>query len=146
MSRTANLRRQHDTLLEIVLQLQADIAAEITVSSSRQIITRLARLTGVLQMHLAAEDKVLYPAMMASNDKGTSAMARTFSIQMGDLGAAYSEYVERWSDHQKILRDAEAFRKQSAKVFAALGTRIRRENEELYPLADALTDSTPRAA
>lgn len=146
MSRTANLRRQHDTLLEIVSQLQADMAAEITAFNARQITTRLARLTGVLQMHLVAEDKVLYPAMIASEDERTAGTARNFSIQMGDLGTAYAEFVECWSSLEKVQREAEAFRKHSAKVFAALGTRIRRENEELYPLADALADTAPRAA
>jgi hypothetical protein len=146
MNRTANLRRQHDALLAMAADLQDDIERLATIADAQRIAGLLARLTGVLSMHLAAEDKALYPAMMASSDRRTADCARTFEDQMGGLAAAYMAFADAWRSPDRILAETDAFARDCETVFGALAIRIKRENEELYPLADAMAGSTRTAA
>ena len=146
MTRTTNLRRQHDALLSLVGELKGEIGKLSTLTDAQRIAGLLARLTGVLSMHLAAEDKALYPAMMASPDPRTTKCARTFEEQMGGLSEAYMAFAQAWCSPERILAEAEAFSRDCETIFDALAIRIRRENEELYPLADAMAGTDRNAA
>jgi len=56
-------------------------------------------------------------------------------------------FAARWSSGEVIAAAPARFRTEADGVFAALGRRIERENEQLYPLADAIEDwQTARSA
>lgn len=141
MPRTAHLRRQHDHALEIVGQLDTLMAERPGIEDSEGAFRAsmlLARLSGLLRIHFAQEDRHLYPGMMASGRGGGAETARRFFEEMGHIGGAYAAYAAKWSMSQSIHGDTAGFRRESAALFAALGDRIARENAELYPLADAM--------
>ena len=143
MSRTANLRRQHDAAVVIVGELSTLIAARPGIEArdgAFQATLLLAKLTGLLRIHFAQEDRQLYPSLMASGRGGVAEVARRFFEEMGSLGPTYGEFVQRWTSATDILSDPRAFRRESKAIFAALADRITRENEQLYPLADAQID------
>lgn len=146
MSRSANLRRQHDAILALASDLTDAQSTLATHAEAALAATRLAKLTGVLNLHLAAEDRALYPQLRASSDPAVAETARRFMREMGGLAKVYAEFAARWRSATTILADPEGFRTETAAVLSALGTRIERENTELYPLADGAVPDLPRVA
>jgi hemerythrin-like domain-containing protein len=146
MTHTTNLRRQHDVILALADDLVAAQESLATSAEAAGAATRLAKLTGVLQLHLAAEDRALYPRLRASSDAAVADTARRFMREMGGLAQVYGEFEARWRSASAIQANPDGFRAETAAVLGALGTRIARENAELYPLADAPAPDTRRVA
>lgn len=146
MSRTTTLRRQHDFLSDCAAQLTAMARVIRTPADAEAAVALLAKMAGVVHVHLAAEDKSLYPRMMASTHPVVAETARRFSRRMGSLAQSYGAYVERWSTAGAIIANPAGFREHTESVMAALGTRIQMENETLYPLADAMCAVPDRSA
>ena len=136
MAVTDNFRRQHNDLLDLVGQIQALASPPRSEAAATEISQILSRLSGKLSIHLAAEDKSLYPRLAASEDITTSQVAKRFQEEMSGLGEAYNAFASKWRAAGAINDDFEGFVTESGQVFAALGDRIARENRELYPLAD----------
>ena len=138
--RTDNLRRQHDAALAVAAGLREAIAAagdHPSGDAASGLSILIARLTGALRIHFAQEDKVLYPSLMASGRGGVAAVARRFYEEMGQIGPAVAAYGERWRTSAAIQQRWAAFCGETDAILGALAGRIVRENEELYPLADA---------
>lgn len=94
------------------------------------------RLNRVLLMHLAKEDRLLYPRLQACGDVRTEAMATRFAREMGGLAEAYLAYANGWT-HNRILGDWDGFAADTRKIVRALRQRIEREERDLYPLLTA---------
>lgn len=137
MAQSATFRRQHDTILALAQDLVAAQLAVRTPDDAARAARCLAKLTGVLQMHLAAEDKALYPRLKLSRDPEVAVMANSFMTEMGGLAEAYGEFEARWRSSSAIMADPAGFVEHTAAVMGALEIRIARENSELYPLLDA---------
>ncbi len=138
MSRTATLRRQHGYLIEAAAELSRRAQFIASPADASEAAVLLAKMAGVVNVHLAAEDKSLYPRMIASPDPVTAETARRFQARMGDLSQTFTAYVARWSTAQPILVDPAGFRKETTSVMGALTRRIEQEDATLYPLADAM--------
>lgn len=145
--RTLALRRQHDAALELVNDIMAATPAsgQIETIAAYRIGLNLAKLTGLLRIHFAQEDKALYPLMTASAYPEAAVLATGFQREMGGLALAYFEFAKRWAASAAIASDSDGFRRDCAAIFGVLDERIRRENEELYPLADQITASMIRS-
>lgn len=146
MSRTSSLRKQHES----IAVLAGDINTAVRTLDGRMEAERLHRLLRqldtILTTHLASEDRLLYPEMLASPDRQAAAAASRFCEEMGGLQASYSAFSARWTSADELLADPASFTREWNAVLRALGTRIERENAELYPLADALDDGRDRMA
>lgn len=143
MSRTFSLRRQHDAALDLVQQARgiiAAIGARPTEPALFCLILALGKLADTLRLHLAHEDRCLYPEMMASGRRDVAATAHRFFEERGHLAPQAALYFETWLGAGAILRDWDNFRLASAALFSLLADRIRCENEILYPMADALAE------
>lgn len=140
MKRTASLRRQHDAALAIVQQIVTMTEAMDAAPRRDQaydITILLAKLTGLLRIHFTQEDHMLYPSLMASGAEHVANTAQQFFNEMGQIGPVFTAFSEKWCSTSAVLTDFEDFRAESTGLWAALADRIHRENEELYPLADA---------
>lgn len=140
------LRRQHDAAVALVETITASIRKYRDTADAYEISLNLAKLNGLLRIHFAQEDRSLYPAMRVSPDPEVAATAEAFQQEMGDLGQAFATYVGRWGTSSAIAAQFVQFRDESAAVFGALANRIERENHNLYPLADAMTEGVRPAA
>lgn len=139
MSRTANLRRQHDAAVLLVEEAMVLIERPSLASTDHyRIGILIAKLTGLLRVHFALEDRTLYPLMIRSSHDEAADTAQVFQAEMGGLAQIYLDFAERWATSVQIGSDFPRFREEARTVFAALGDRIVRENEQLYPLADAI--------
>ena len=137
MSKTAAFRRQHEEILEIAGQLVPYLKAPDQIAPKSEIVRKiLSQLFGVLNIHLAMEDKVLYPQMLRSANARMREMAERYQAEMGGLGEAVQAYKAKWSC-SAIAGDPTGFAAATEGLLQALSKRIEAEDGELYPLFDA---------
>lgn len=136
MSVTSHLRRQHDAALEQVQAMLALMDAYRPGADAFHLALSVARLLGLLRVHLAQEDVGLYPALQQCGDAEAAMIAARFVAEMGGLARDVEDYVRKWSSSAAIAADFAGFRDDSLNLFAALDARIERENTILYPLAE----------
>lgn len=139
MGRTTNLRRQHDAAVALVEEIAGRLGGPPpSETEAYGLGMQLAKLSGLLRIHFAQEDKALYPYMAASEHPDAVATAAAFQDEMGGLGAVYADFAGKWSSGRVIAGNFDGFRNDARAVFAALADRIERENTILYPLAEAI--------
>jgi hemerythrin len=142
MARTDRFREQHNELLRAAndLQLQLNVA-ELSKDGAKA-RSCLSALMGKLLLHLATEDKVLYPELVAHKNAAVATMARRFSVEMQATSQLVVAYNDRWSTPTAIRRNAQDFAAETKIVLQKLVDRIRRENHELYAAADKTEGET----
>lgn len=134
MCRIAQLQSQHEACLAIVQDIQAHSAHIADRLSAVEITFMLARLTGILRIHLALEDEILYPALRKSSNPRTAEIGERCWQEMGGLADTYLDFADAWKRADVLLADQARFRSESAAVFKALAERISHEHREVYPL------------
>ena len=111
--------------------------------------TELAAVRGMLRdtlvRHLKCEDWALYPRMQSSGDAEVMRIARIFVDEMGHIAGDFAAYDARWTPEAGEA-DWDAFRGETIGILDALGMRIEREEQQLYPLAERLPIGGERQA
>ncbi len=134
MGRTDRFIKQHDELLEIVREMSGLMDINKMESNAKALHLLLSKLAGKLKLHLAIEDKNLYPSLLSSKDSKVKSMAEKYISEMGGLAEVFMDYVGKWSNASMIKEKPAEFIKETKGVFSAVGKRIDKENNELYPL------------
>lgn len=103
--------------------------------------TELTSVRGMLRdtlvRHLKCEDWILYPRLKASGTPAVVALADEFVREMGHIGQDFAAYDTQWTA-ERIGDDWPGFCRDTEAILAVLGTRIERENCDLYPVAEQL--------
>jgi hypothetical protein len=128
-------KREHVDLLAAVTALRELVQSGVQ-EHAQAILGQLVNMSAAIKLHLAAEDRVLYPALVNAADPQVAQTGKRFQDEMGDLAQVYGAFVSRWNLAAKIGGDPEGFRSDANNVFKALHLRVQRENRELYPLAE----------
>lgn len=136
MARTDSLRDQHKKALELVGYIQTGLNAAKLSQDATQMASYLSKLAGALNVHLAMEDKSLYPSLTSSSNPKAKSTAEKFIKEMGSIGATFGAYAKKWNANT-IKSDPNTFITETKQIISVLGDRIKREESELYPLADA---------
>jgi hypothetical protein len=140
------LRRQHDAALDMAQRLLQLIDSYKAGTPAYPILMQLNRLYGVLRIHLALEDVELYPALTASSDPKVARTAQRYVEDMGGLAIELECFARHWSCSASITSNFEEFRLAAQDLMLALAVRIERENQQLYPLAEAVAAQPRRDA
>ncbi len=138
MWRTAQLKSQHEACLAIVQDIQSRSTHIADRPGAVEITLMLARLTGILRIHLALEDEILYPALRKSSHPRTAEIGERAWREMGGLADVFLDFIDRWKRADVLLAQQARFRSESAEVFTALAQRIDMEHREIYPLAEQI--------
>ena len=138
MARTDKFRKEHGELLTLANELQALLNVEALSRDGSAARSCLGKLLGKLMLHLAAEDKVLYPELVGSKDPVLAGLAKQFSIEMKSTDAQVAEYSERWPTPSSIKASPAEFIKETKQVVSIITNRIKREDQELYAAADSI--------
>ena len=146
VSRTSSLRKQHDALVALAGEIGDACAALGHGDDAAHLHGLLGQFDTILTAHLASEDRLLYPEMLAAADRKTAALASRFCEEMGGLVADYARFAAHWNSAEALRANPDGFRREWTELNGALNFRIQRENAELYPLADALGDESGHAA
>jgi hypothetical protein len=138
MARTDNFRKQHAEILSIAREINALLSDTLSREAAAAIRPLLSKMAGIVSLHLAMEDKSLYPQMTAHADPNVRSISKRYSDAMGTLAAAFGNYMGTWKTTQQMMDDPIRFSADSKAVFNALSKRIHLENVELYALLDKL--------
>jgi hemerythrin HHE cation binding domain-containing protein len=65
-------------------------------ASSAEIRSALAKLAGIVKLHLRDEDMQLYPRLFKHEDRAVRDVATTFRATMGSLAEDFRSFYERW--------------------------------------------------
>ena len=131
---TNNLHRQHQEMLDLAAKIGAYQSQLQVKENASTISTLLSQLAGKLKMHLMVEDQFVYPKLAKHADVHIQNTSQTFANEMGDLGKAFGDYKMRYLGANKIADNAGMFIADTKNVFAALTSRMDKENRLLYPL------------
>ena len=136
MAYTAKFRARHGGILNVAKSIAQHLDAERLRKDAREVRHLLSVLHGKLSVHLAMEDKSLYPRLLRHHDGDIRALTQRYIDEMGSLAGAFKDYVGHWPTPSAIQADPERFIAETGGVFDALGKRVAQENGELYVLAD----------
>ncbi|MEO7050511.1 MAG: hemerythrin domain-containing protein [Rhodanobacter sp.] len=137
MSNTLRFREQHAEILRLAADLQAVPEQQLreNASPARKI---LSNLLGKLTLHLAVEDRSVYPQLQSSPDAAVASMAKRFEQEMGGIAANVQAWSKSWPTPGAIQSDPRRFITETADIVSALKKRMQREDLELYAAVDAL--------
>ncbi len=138
MINTARFRTQHDELLAIVNDISGLLDVNALNQDASQARSLLSKLLGKLKVHLAMEDKSLYPQLISHDNDKIKSVAGQFKNEMSGIARSVEEYNQRWPTATSIQENASAFVRETSGLFNALGGRIDKENSVLYKLCDDL--------
>ena len=128
------LNEHHKKLWDFLQKLQSYQSDAEVLAHGKEISATISQLSGILSVHLAAEDKYLYPALQKDPAAHIQQLAAKFSREMGTLADVYKAYRDRFMLTSQIEADPALFLQETAKVLQALSNRLQKEDKELYPL------------
>ena len=128
------LNEHHKKLWDFLQKLQSYQSDAEVLAHGKEISATISQLSGIVSVHLAAEDKYLYPALQKDPAAHIQQLAAKFSREMGTLADVYKAYRDRFMLTSQIEADPALFLKETARVLQALSNRLQKEDKELYPL------------
>ena len=121
---------EHDRLIVHTATLEA----AITAGNRDAVYDAFAMLNADLVAHLAKEDAMIYPRLIAGDDAASSAAARDVIDECHDLATDWLALCA-WATRQAIADQPARFASEAAGLMARLRRRVACENELLYPEA-----------
>lgn len=128
------LKDQHHELLDIASALSLHLQIDRIAEMPDAVHELLLNLAGRLRVHLAMEDRGLYPLLLETRDETVKRLAREFIDDIGGLSARSRKYMLRWSVPRLISEHPRDFARETRELLQELSLRIEREETELYPL------------
>jgi hypothetical protein len=92
----------------------------------------LCDLAEKVKVHLAEEDKGLYPSLLIHEDPKVKTIAWGFISGEKPLRKTFDDYHKKWLRHCDF-NFSEEFLRETREVFETLQYRIERENQVLFP-------------
>jgi len=97
----------------------------------------IVSMSSTIKLHLAVEDRLLYPALRQGADAELARLGEQFQREMGAIAAAYMDFARRWNTPERVRTDAEGFRADANTVLRHVYERMQRENRDFYPRIEA---------
>lgn len=136
MRTTETYRRHHDELRAIGRRIESMLDADHVANAPSEVAELVRLLFAKFSVHLAIEDRSLYPRCQAHLDAAIRTTAARFLTEMGGLSAEVDAYRRSWPGPLAIGRDPARFVTETRRLLAALTARVAREERELYDLID----------
>ena len=136
--RSEVFRDAHRELLQLVDAMSSRLKSAELERDPSEVRALLSMLAGKLTIHLAMEDKALYPRLATHRSQPVREIAERFAHEMGGILAVFRDYMARWSTTDAIQADVAGFMHETIKIFDALRSRIAKEDRELFPKLDEL--------
>src|SRR5690606_29604327 len=88
-------KHQHVEILEVIAKLRSYTHAGIEKNAA-QIAAGIVALRSVVKLHLAIEDRILYPALQNDKSQKLAEMGRAYQEDMKGIASAYIAFSRRW--------------------------------------------------
>jgi hemerythrin HHE cation binding domain-containing protein len=129
-----NLTRQHRELVRTATEMFGWLDADkLRARGAAEVYRALSSLSGILHVHLAMEDRSLYPNLVHHQDLQLRTLAVRFLAERTTLCRNFDDYRARWLSAAAIERDAERFIDDSRLILGKLWTRMKMEDDVLHP-------------
>lgn len=135
MNLLTNYTEKHKEIMDDATAILKLLEPGPGVKDADEVRKLLSFLAGKLKVHLAAEDRFLYPMLLESNDAAVRKTAEAFVKEMGGIYGSFSDFLNRWPSGAAIREKDDIFSAEMKKMIQSLAERIHREDSELYPLA-----------
>lgn len=123
---------KHQVIRQELADLIKTASSGVNSTSAAQLAETVNKLTGVLKMHLASEDTLLYPELLKNPDEKVRTITREYMREVGNLSSAYTQFHDAYNTPSKITADTTGFVKKLNEINNALTLRMDREEKELY--------------
>lgn len=130
-------KHQHAAILADIAALRRHVQGGIA-ANAELIAQRIVAMSGNIKLHLAVEDRVLYPTLRTSGDLALARMSAQYQGEMDGIVAAYMAFAARWNTASRVADEPDAFRADANTVLRTLYERMRREDREFYPAVEAM--------
>ncbi len=134
---TSRIKSDHDALYASMDELRRLVQADVAENAGA-LFAELKKIDATIKLHLAIEDRMLYPALANASDPQVAAIGKRFQHEMGGLATAYGDFAAHWNTAARIAADPRDFSRQLGTMLDALHARIQHEDRELLPLAESL--------
>lgn len=124
----------HSQLADLKRRLEPAAFAADPAQARQSLVTLAARLN----IHLAFEDKALYPPLLGNADPAVQSLTRRYMDEMGGLKEALAAHLKRWLTLQKVQDEPGTFQDETRSLLQALERRLAAEDQEFYPALERL--------
>ncbi len=104
--------------------------------NTSEVAKEISRLAGTLKVHLASEDRYLYPTMLKSTDVTLHKKAKEFQTSMGGLSQKFMIFKDQYNTQAKIKQNLSTAENDIKQMLKKINDRMHKEDKELYPLAE----------
>lgn len=129
-----NLTRQHKELVRTATEMFGWLdVGKLRSRGAADVHRALSSLSGILKVHLAMEDRSLYPNLINHRDLQLRTLAQRFLDERAVVRDRYEDYKHRWPSAAAIEAGAEKFIDETRQVLGLLWTRMKMEDDVLHP-------------
>lgn len=128
-------KHEHRDILDQIAALRQLTHAGVEHNAAA-IARGIVAMSSTIKLHLAVEDRLLYPALQGAADPELARLGEQFQREMGAIAAAYMEFARHWNTPERVRADAEGFRADANTVLRQVYERMQRENRDFYPLIE----------
>ena len=130
-------KHEHVDILESIATLRRLTQAGVA-SNAAQIAQGVVAMSSHIKLHLAVEDRVLYPALQNGPDASLARLGQRMQQEMGAIASAYMAFARRWNTAEAVRGDEAGFRTDANLVLRQVHERMQRENRDFYPRIEAM--------
>lgn len=124
---------QHQELLNVAGQLAEKLDPDALAKDAWDARGLLSTLAGKLTVHLALEDRIVYPALLGSPDESVRELTQQFKTEMGGIAELFQVYVSNWPHAMAVESQPQKFIDETQAILTVLGERVENEEADLYP-------------
>lgn len=129
-----NFMRQHKDIKDGVNEIESILNKPDYQNYIDDFVLHINNLAGRLKIHLASEDKFLYPNLINGEDAKLKSMASSYANEMGDIADTFTNYKNEFNTKIKINEKLDTFIPQTKDILGQIKNRILKEETELYKL------------
>ena len=129
-------KHQHIDILSAIDELRK-LAQTGIGEHAADIARRIIAMSGIIKLHLAVEDRVLYPALESSGNISLVALSQHYRSEMDGIAGSYLEFAARWNTPRELEQHPESFRAEANHVLRVLYERMKKEDREFYPAIES---------
>ncbi|SDF78080.1 MULTISPECIES: hemerythrin domain-containing protein [unclassified Duganella] len=130
-------KHQHIDILSAIANLRQLVQRGI-IEHATDISHNIVAMSSTIRLHLAVEDRVLYPALEASGNRTMAGMSQQYRDEMEGIAGNYLDFANKWNTPRLLAAEPETFRVEANRVLKALYERMKREDREFYPAIEAI--------
>ena len=129
-------KHEHTDILTGIAALRRLAHAGVT-DNAAEIAQRIVAMSSTIKLHLAVEDRVLYPALRKGSDPALARLGAQFQQEMEAIASAYMAFARRWNTADSVKSNPEGFRADANTVLRTVYERMQREDRDFYPRIEA---------